>query len=155
VAFDDVPPISALPFFYAGRLIDAWESWARHTADSRRTVSEVHPHSTVCRRHIRSQRLQYRERDRAAPGQRQSHFGATYTFKAATSVIEPRITPTREIVLSRSTFDQATDEAKISRRSGGIHFRQVDLESREIGHNIGRLAWRRANALVRGREVAR
>jgi hypothetical protein len=83
------------------------------------------------------------------------YFGATYTFKAATSVIEPRITPTREIVLSRSTFDQATDEAKISRRSGGIHFRQVDLESREIGHNIGRLAWRRANALVRGREVAR
>jgi hypothetical protein len=29
----------------------------------------------------------------------------------------------------------------------GIHFRQADLESREIGHNIGRLVWRRASAL--------
>jgi hypothetical protein len=76
-------------------------------------------------------------------------------FKAGTSIIEPGITPTRDIVLSWSTFDEAADEAGISRRYGGIHFRQADLESRDMGRSIGLLVWQRANALFRGREVAR
>ncbi len=81
------------------------------------------------------------------------YFGATYTFKAGTSTIEPGLTPAHDVVLSWHTFDQAADEAGISRRYGGIHFRQADLESREIGRRIGLLVWQRANALFEGRDV--
>ena len=78
------------------------------------------------------------------------YFGATYVFRASASSIEPGVTPAQYVVLSWPTFDHAADEAGISRRYGGIHFRQSDLESRELGRRIGLLVWQRANALFAG-----
>jgi hypothetical protein len=79
-----------------------------------------------------------------------AHFGASYTWKAGASTIEPGATPSSDVTLSWRTFDEAADEAGLSRRYGGIHFRQADLESREIGRRIGRLVWRTAVAYIHG-----
>jgi hypothetical protein len=77
-------------------------------------------------------------------------FGASVSFAPGVSVIEPGVTPRRSVTLSWRTFDDAADEAGISRRYGGIHFLQGDLESREMGKRIGLLAWRKALEYLRG-----
>ena len=63
------------------------------------------------------------------------------TLPAGSSVIEPGLTPKEEVTLRWRTFDEAADEAGLSRRLGGIHFRQSDLESRTMGKRIGRMVF--------------
>jgi len=48
------------------------------------------------------------------------------------------------------TFSDAADEAGISRRYGGIHFAQGDLDGREMGRKVGAQAWDRAQEFVNG-----
>jgi hypothetical protein len=44
----------------------------------------------------------------------------------------------------------AADEAGLSRRYGGIHFQQADLESRRMGRQIGQHVWRKAQEYFTG-----
>jgi hypothetical protein len=71
-------------------------------------------------------------------------FGAGSVFPAGSSTIEPGATPATDVTLHWRTFADAADEAGLSRRDGGIHFRQADLESRHMGRLIGRQAWDKA-----------
>jgi hypothetical protein len=153
VAFDYVRPVTAVRFLYGGQLIDAWGGPGRGTqripGEQFQSYIPTPPfaeytsgHSAFSAASVTVLRLVT-----GSP-----YFGGTYTFKAGTSTIEPGVTPARDIVLSWRTFDEAADEAGISRRYGGIHFRQGDLESREMGRSIGLLVWRRATVLFRGRD---
>ena len=40
-------------------------------------------------------------------------------------------------LIDGATFEDAADEAGISRRYGGIHFKNGDLSSRRMGREIG------------------
>ena len=77
-------------------------------------------------------------------------FGASVTIKAGTSSIEPGSVPASDVTLRWETLDQAADQAGLSRRFGGIHFRQGDLESREMGKRIVRQVWRKALHYIHG-----
>lgn len=68
-------------------------------------------------------------------------FGFQATIGAGSSLVEPGVVPSRDVVLSWSTFSEAADEAGISRRYGGIHFRDGDLEGRSMGRAVGRTVW--------------
>jgi hypothetical protein len=50
-----------------------------------------------------------------------------------------RTAPASPVTLHWPTFEAAADEAGISRRYGGIHFRQGDLAGRTMGTSIGRV----------------
>jgi len=151
VAFDSVRPVSAVRFVFAGQQIVAWggpfqgptlipaerftsyiptppfaEYSSGHSAFSAAAA-------TVLRLFTGSQR-----------------FGADVTLPAGTSTIEPGVTPARDVTLRWRTFDDAADEAGLSRRFGGIHFEQGDLVSRTIGQQVGRAAWLKAYTLFRG-----
>ena len=52
--------------------------------------------------------------------------------------------PARELTLSWATFSEAADEAGMSRRYGGIHFEQGDLDGRATGRLAARIAWEKA-----------
>jgi hypothetical protein len=52
--------------------------------------------------------------------------------------------PARELTLAWSTFSEAADQAGISRRYGGIHFEQGDLDARATGRAAAANAWARA-----------
>ena len=52
--------------------------------------------------------------------------------------------------LSWSTFSEAADQAGISRRYGGIHFEQGDLDARATGREAARIAWAKALTYFRG-----
>jgi hypothetical protein len=63
---------------------------------------------------------------------------------AGSSRVEPGAVPSSDVTLSWSTFSDAADQAGISRRYGGIHFEQGDLDARATGRMAARLAWERA-----------
>ena len=71
-------------------------------------------------------------------------FGASVTLPAGSSRVEPGAVPRRDLMLSWSTFSDAADQAGISRRYGGIHFEQGDLDARATGRIAARLVWERA-----------
>ncbi len=69
---------------------------------------------------------------------------------AQSSVIEPGLVPRTAIRLRWATFSDAADEAGVSRRYGGIHFKDGDLTGRAMGRLIGRQAWTKALAYFAG-----
>jgi hypothetical protein len=71
-------------------------------------------------------------------------FGARVTIRPGTSFIEPGLTPLLPQVLVWPTFSAARDEAGMSRRYGGIHFPDADLDGRALGASVGQLAWAKA-----------
>lgn len=54
------------------------------------------------------------------------------------------------MTLSWETFSAAADEAGLSRRYGGIHFEDGDLEGRRMGRAVGALVWARAFDYING-----
>ena len=71
-------------------------------------------------------------------------FGGSVTFKAGSGKTEPGTVPAKDLTLAWNTLSEAADEAGISRRYGGIHFLQGDLEGRSLGRRIGRQTWMRS-----------
>lgn len=61
----------------------------------------------------------------------------------------------RAATLRWSTFSEAADQAGLSRRLGGIHFRSGDLGGREMGERIGKQAWVQATRYFNGMKKPR
>jgi hypothetical protein len=81
-------------------------------------------------------------------------FGASVIFPAGSSRIEPGAVPAHDLTLSWPTFSDAAAQAGISRRFGGIHFEQADLDARATGREAARNAWAQALAYFKGTLVA-
>jgi hypothetical protein len=77
-------------------------------------------------------------------------FGASVMFPAGSSRVERGAVPARDFTLSWSTFSEAADQAGISRRYGGIHFEQGDLDARATGRAAAANAWAKALAYFNG-----
>ena len=77
-------------------------------------------------------------------------FGNSVTIPAGFSRVEPGMTPATDITLSWATFSEATDQAGISRRYGGIHFKYGDLAGRAIGRQVGAQVWAKALTYFNG-----
>lgn len=74
-------------------------------------------------------------------------FGHHVTIPAGVSFVQPGQVPAKDISLYWGTFTEAADEAGISRRYGGIHFVQGDIDSRAAGKQIGEIGWKKALTL--------
>ena len=77
-------------------------------------------------------------------------FGDSVTLPAGSSKIEPGTTPAHAITLRWEAFTDAADEAGISRRYGGIHFRAADLAGRLLGRVVAFAAWQKAQTYLQG-----
>lgn len=90
-----------------------------------------------------------------------TRFAGTDVFKAALSVtigagsstIEPKLVPSANTTLSFKSFTDAANSAGLSRRYGGIHFEQGDLNGRTLGSQIGDAAWAKALTYFNGTAV--
>ena len=81
-------------------------------------------------------------------------FGASVTIAQGGLGIEPGV-PAQPVVLAWDTFSSAADEAGLSRRYGGIHFEDADLEGRKLGRAVGALVWEKAQTYIAaGRSLA-
>ena len=150
-AFDSVRPITAIRHLFAGRAVRAWGGPYQGTVtidggrwfpyQPRTFPTPPFPeyasgHSAFSAAGAAILRF-FTGSDR---------FGYSTTLPAGSSRIEPWTVPASDVELSWRTFSEAADEAGMSRRYGGIHFEQGDLDARAMGHAVARCAWRKARA---------
>jgi hypothetical protein len=151
-----VRPITAIHYLYAGHVVTAWagpcqgaqrisgQDWRPYQPDTIVTPpfpEYVSGHSTfsaaaamILTRFTGSDR-----------------FGSSFTIPAHSSEVEPGCTPAQDVTLSWDTFSAAADQAGLSRRYGGIHFQQGDLDGRHMGRLVGKVVWQKAQAYLHGR----
>jgi hypothetical protein len=146
VAFDSVRPITAIRWHFSGRHITAWagpgrgtqripgESWFPYQPTSFPTppfAEYSSGHSNFSAAGAEILRL-FTGSDR---------FGGFVTLPAGSSRVEPGLVPARDLTLGWATFSDAAAQAGISRRYGGIHFTQGDLDARATGRAAARHCW--------------
>jgi hypothetical protein len=77
-------------------------------------------------------------------------FNESVTIKAGSSRVEAGAVPATDVTLAWSTFSEAANQAGMSRRYGGIHFREGDLQSRAMGRAVGAQVWAKAQTYFTG-----
>ena len=154
-AFDYVRPVTAVRFLMKGQQVRAWagpfkgtqfvngESWQPY--QSAATVTPPFPEFSSGHSAFSAAAAEVL---RSATGS--DAFGASFTFKAGASRIEPGSVPATDVVLSWATFSEAADQAGLSRRYGGIHFIEADMQSRAMGRLVGAQAWVKARSYFDG-----
>jgi hypothetical protein len=76
-------------------------------------------------------------------------FGGSITIKAHSLKIESSA-PAADVKLSWPTFSDATDEAGMSRRYGGIHFYSGDIHGRGVGRQVAQYVYSQAQNYIKG-----
>jgi hypothetical protein len=66
------------------------------------------------------------------------------------STIDPGAVPAKDLTLAFKSFTDAASSAGMSRRYGGIHFEQGDLNGRTLGAQIGGQTWAKAQTYFNG-----
>lgn len=154
IKFDSVRPVTAIHYLYAGKQIVAWggPGLGPQTIDGANW--QPYQAATVVTPPFAEYTSGHSAFSAAAAEVLKSftgsdRFGASVTIPAGSSKFEPNV-PAQDVTLSWKTFSEAADEAGISRRYGGIHFEQGDLDSRAIGRKVGAAVWQKALSYFRG-----
>ena len=79
-----------------------------------------------------------------------NNFGASVSFEPGESRFEPGVTPNQQVTLTWDTFTSAAREAGLSRRYGGIHFADGDLNGERLGQQVAEVTWQRTQDLISG-----
>jgi hypothetical protein len=137
-AYDYVRPISAVRYLYSGQTLKAWAGPGNGTqlitGDMFQSYIPTPPFPEYTSGHSAFS-ASAAEVLRRFTGS--DFFGASYTVRAGSSIVEPAVAPSRDVTLSWTTFSEAANQAAISRRYGGIHFKDGDVASRKMGRKIG------------------
>ncbi|HEV2013642.1 MAG TPA: vanadium-dependent haloperoxidase [Candidatus Dormibacteraeota bacterium] len=154
-AFNSVRPITAVRYLFRGQQVMAWggpykgtqlikgEDWFPYQASTFPTPpfpEYSSGHSTFSAAGAEILRL-YTGREK---------FGASVTFPAGSSKFEPGKVPARDVTLRWATFSEAAHQAGLSRRYGGIHFEQGDLDARAAGRLVAKRTWAKAQSYISG-----
>jgi hypothetical protein len=138
--YDYVRPITAIHFLFAGQTVESWNGtvdgadWQPYQVSTFPTppfAEYSSGHSIFSTAGAETLKL-FTGSD---------YFGQSATVLEGSSHVEPGIVPAKDIILYWATFSDAAAEASISRRYGGIHFVDGDLESRKIGRLVAHQAW--------------
>jgi hypothetical protein len=79
------------------------------------------------------------------------NFGGRITLQPGWSKFEVNVPAEgNPVTLSWPTFTAMADEAGMSRRYGGIHFKSGDLQGRSLGNMVGQNVWSKAQSYFRG-----
>ena len=155
VAFDSVRPITAVRYLFNGQQVRGWagpgqgtqlidgSNWLPYQPSffpSPPFGEYGSGHSTFSAAAAEILRL-FTGSDR---------FGYSVTRPAGSSTIEPGSVPATDITLSWPTFSDAADDAGMSRRYGGIHFEQGDLNARASGRVVAEKVWAGAQSYING-----
>jgi hypothetical protein len=154
-AYDSVRPITAIRYLFHGRQVLAWAGpyqgtrlidggdWLPYQPSTFPTPpfpEYASGHSNFSAAGAEILRL--------ATGS--DRFGASITLPAGSSRVEPGTVPARDVTLSWPTFTDAANQAGLSRRYGGIHFEEGDLDARGTGRTCADAAWSLAQEYFNG-----
>jgi hypothetical protein len=155
--FESVRPITAIRYLFRGQQVRAWggpyqgtrvidgADWFPYQASTFPTPpfpEYSSGHSTFSSAGAEILKL-FTESD---------DFGASVKFPAGSSKFETGAVPATDVTLRWETFSEAANQAGLSRRYGGIHFEQGDLDARFAGHRVARQAWDKAQSYISGAE---
>jgi hypothetical protein len=148
-AYDFVRPISAIRFLFAGQTIAAWGG----PGQGRRLIAGETFRPYIATPPFAEYTSGHSGFSAAAAAVLTEFtgsplFGAGFTMGRGASTVEPGVTPAVPVTLHWVTFDDAANEAGLSRRYGGIHFESGDLASRAMGTAIGLQTWQKVRQLV-------
>jgi PAP2 superfamily len=139
--YDSVRPITAIHFLYAGQKVKSWNgalvdgaNWQPYQVASFPTPpfpEYASGHSVFSMTGAETLKL--------FTGSDNFDYGVT--LAKGSSLVQPKVSPATAIELYWATFTDAAEEAGMSRRYGGIHFVDADLNSRKIGRLVARQAW--------------
>jgi hypothetical protein len=157
-AYDSVRPVTAITVLYSGKTIRAWGGPGKGSVEMdgaewkpyQLATSPTPPFPEYVSGHSTYSAAAARVLERWTGGE---HFGYSVTLPVGSSLIEPGITPKQTVVLNWETFQDAAEEAGMSRRYGGIHFARADLAGRRLGHLVADRAWTKSQAYFDGTAI--
>jgi hypothetical protein len=154
-AFASVRPITAIRYLFAGKRIRAWAGPGRGTQTM--AGEEWFPYQPTSFPTPPFPEYSSGHSNFSAAGAEilklftgSDRFGGYVTFPAGSSRVEPGLVPASDLRLTWATFSEAAAQAGISRRYGGIHFEQGDLDARETGRLAARRCWTLAQTYFAG-----
>ncbi len=154
-AYDSVRPITAVTTMYRGKTIRAWGGPGKGTVSMngeqwtpyQETQSPTPPFPEFVSGHS-AYSAAAAEVLRSWTGS--DLYGDRVVIPPGTSKIEPGTTPRYPVELKWRTFTEASSEAGMSRRYGGIHFKAGDEAGRTLGRAVAIVNWSLAQAYFRG-----
>jgi len=156
-AYDSVGPITAIRYLFHGQQVRAWggpyqgtqlidgSTWRPYQTPTFPTPpfpEYASGHSNFSGAAAGTPRL-FTGSDR---------LGLSVVIAARSSKVEPGLVPATDITLHWPTF---TDAAGLSRRYGGIHFEDGDLDARATGRACATMTWQLAQRYFAGTARAR
>src|SRR5579862_1438109 len=153
--FDSVRPVTAIPYLFHGQQIQRWGGPGQGTVTTdgshwipyQPTTFPTPPFPEYISGHST---FSAAGATILALWTGSEYFGGSVTFTAGSSTIEPGVTPKSAITLRWRTFHDAANQAGVSRRYGGIHFRTADLVGRATGDLVAAIAWTKAMTYFEG-----
>ncbi|MEN9558811.1 MAG: hypothetical protein RLZZ502_22 [Pseudomonadota bacterium] len=146
--YNYVRPISAIRHLYKGQQVNAW---AGPNLGTKTVAGETWMPYQACT-FITPPFAEYTSGHSAfsaAAAEVLSQFTGSpalnwsYTAAAGSNKFEQNV-PAVSVTLNWSTFQEAADQAGFSRRYGGIHFEDGDMEGRALGKKVGQLVMNKA-----------
>jgi hypothetical protein len=149
IAFDSVRPITAIRYQLRGHRIRAWGGPGKGTRvidgsqwlPYQPTTFPTPPFAEYASGHSNFSAAAAEVLRRFTGSDR---FGMAVRIRAGSSKVEPGAQPRHDLVLSWDHFSDAAHQAGLSRRYGGIHFSQGDVDARATGRRCGDAAWQEA-----------
>ena len=150
--YDSVRPISAIRFLYAGKQVQAWggpglgtvtidgATWRTYIPVTPPFAEFVSGHSTVSRAAA----------DVLKSFTGSDYYGASFKQPAGASLIEPGLTPSKQVTLSWETFTEAAEQAGMSRLFGGIHISDGNVGGLKVGQEVAKRVWDKAQTYFNG-----
>ena len=151
--FDAVRPFSAIRFLFGDTPITAWGGPGQGTvsdlpASQWRSYLPVADHpeypsgsTGFCEAHAEASRLFFKTDD----------LNWTVLTPAGSSVIEPGITPSQDMLLNWETWSDFAEDCGNSRFWSGVHFHASIANMRQLGREIGAIAYQFVRAHIEGR----
>jgi len=156
--YDSIRPITLIPYYYAGRSIIAWagynqgiktilgQTWIPY----QRSTAPTPPFPEYCSGHSTFSACAaaviagLRGSDAVTVKGRVLPGGITFEMN----------TPKQQVDFTWATLSDAAHAAGLSRRIGGIHFQQADLDGRALGEKVGAVVLAKCQALFAGQGAA-
>ena len=154
-AYDSVRPVTAISLLFRGKRIRAWGGPGKGTVEMdglqwipyQPATFPTPPFPDYVSGHSAYSAAAARTMTLWTGGE---HFGESVTLPRGSSKIEPGVTPAQPVTLKWETFDDAANEAGMSRRYGGIHFARADLAGRKLGRLVAEKVWFKAQSFFDG-----
>ena len=149
--FESVRPITAIHFLFNAKPVSAWAGPNQGTQTiSGETFQSYIPTPSF------PEYLSGHSTFSAAGAQillsftKSPTFGYSVTLPAGFTSIELNV-PAQPVTFTWPKFIDAANDAGLSRRIGGIHFKDGDLQGRALGAKIGKLAFKKAQQYIDGK----